>query len=417
MQKDSQLTQRSCWCGQNHLSAFAPDYRLCHSCGTLVSQAGLADDRYLVQNDEADFYGKQYWLAHMAADLGLPPIQERARLDLPQRCVHWLRELLSFRQPPARVLEMGAAHGAFVALMRWVGFDATGLEMSPWVAKLARDTFQIPMIEGPIERQELAPGSFDVIVANDVMEHLPDPRTTLGCAVKLLKPDGLLVIQMPEFVEGKSYAERLACRERFLEHTKVPTEHLYLYSKRSAALMLSRLGLPHLEFCPPMFDYDMYFMASRQRLQRLAPAAVATCLKATAVGRLVLALLDKFEESERLLRLYQESEGDRNARLQLIGKLSRNLHLVNDELDSQLRTIQQQGKMIRAHQAHTLAMKNALAFLQTSCLDSGQAIWSRMPKTLAKLLLPGWVQRKLRKRASAPPDPSPPATMKSGSRI
>ena len=101
-----QNTHRPCWCGNDRLTAFAPAYCLCQACGTLVSQAGLANDSYLVHDDETDFYGKKYWLDHMAEDLGLPRIQDRARLDLPERCVFWLRHLLKFSLPPAKVLEL-----------------------------------------------------------------------------------------------------------------------------------------------------------------------------------------------------------------------------------------------------------------------------------------------------------------------
>src|SRR5262245_14072418 len=117
MREQPRRTARNCWCGNQTLAEFSSDYRLCQACGTLVSQVGMVDEGCLVQDDESDFYGKNYWLGHMANDLGLPNIRERARLDLPERCLYWLRHLLSFRLPPARVLELGAAHGGFVALL------------------------------------------------------------------------------------------------------------------------------------------------------------------------------------------------------------------------------------------------------------------------------------------------------------
>ncbi len=411
-----QDTQRPCWCGSNELSAFAPAYGLCKTCGTLVSQAGLANDNYLVQNDETDFYGKKYWLDHMADDLGLPRIQDRARLDLPERCVYWLRHLLSYRLPPAKVLELGAAHGAFTALMRWAGFDATGLELSPWVAELARSTFLVPMLLGPIERQNLVAGSCDVIVANDVMEHLPDPLATLGAVVKLLKPDGVLIIQMPEFVEGKNHAERVAAGERFLEHTKIPTEHLYLYSRRSAGLLLGRLGLDHLEFSQAIFDYDMYFMASRQPLRRHDQEAIAASLQTTPTGRMAMALLDKDAQTRRLTQLWQEAEADRHARLEIISKLSRNLDIVSKDLEAQLHNTQQQGKIIRTHQAHTQNMQDAVEFLQATCLDSNFGGWPGVPRLLVKLLLPEWIKRRVRKRVGAGKTPASQTTSISGMR-
>ena len=38
----------------------------------------------------------------------------------------------------------------------------------------------------------------------DVLEHLPQPKTTLELCLKILKPDGILIIQTPMFPAGQS---------------------------------------------------------------------------------------------------------------------------------------------------------------------------------------------------------------------
>jgi len=165
------------------LPAFSPEYALCASCGTLVSRVGLTAEEIVVHDDPQAFYGKDYWLGHQVKDLGNPDIFQRARADMPERCLYWLRTLLRYQLPPGRVLEIGCAHGGFVALLRAIRFDGIGLEMSPWVVEFARRTFGIPMLQGPIEEQQLAEQSFDAIVLNDVVEHLVDPVASLGfCA-------------------------------------------------------------------------------------------------------------------------------------------------------------------------------------------------------------------------------------------
>jgi 2-polyprenyl-3-methyl-5-hydroxy-6-metoxy-1,4-benzoquinol methylase len=333
-------TRRECWCGNRQLGPFSVDYRVCKSCGTLVSQAGLADDGYLVNNDDADFYGKQYWLGHQAQELGLPQIQDRARLDLPERCLYWLRHVLAYVRPQAKVLELGSAHGGFVALLRLAGYDATGLEMSPWVAQLARDIFGVPMLVGPVEQQGLEPGSYDAVVAHDVMEHLPDPLGTLGAAVKLLKPNGVLFIQMPEYPDGRSCEDLLADKDRFLEHTKEPTEHLYLYSKRAAQAALRRLGLTCVQFHRPLFDYDMYFVAGRQPRQACSLEDLPAQLTGTPQARVLLALLDKCNEVERYVALWHASEKDRADRLSVINDIGAKLEASQVDCDARLKAIQ-----------------------------------------------------------------------------
>src|SRR4051812_15425857 len=188
---------RPCWCGNNNLEAFSPAYEVCRECGTLVSQYDQGGDVSRVRDDESDLYGREYWFSHMERDLGFVNIHERARTDLPERCAHWLRTLLKYKLPPARTLELGAAHGGFVALLKLAGFDAAGLELSPWIADFARKTFGVPMLQGPIEKQSVAPGSLDGLVMMDVIEHLPDPVGTLSSCARLLKADGVFLVQTP----------------------------------------------------------------------------------------------------------------------------------------------------------------------------------------------------------------------------
>src|SRR5580765_3443124 len=359
MRESKQRIQRSCWCGNEKLAEFCADYCLCRSCGTLVSQAGLANEDYVSKEDESGFYGKSYWLDKRDDELALPRIQDRARLDLPERCVYWLRHLLTFHLPPAKVLEMGASHGGFVALMGLAGYDAVGLEMSPWVADFARTTFRVPMLLGGIEKQALMPGSFDIVVANDVMEHLPDPLTTLGAAVKLLGPKGILVIQMPEFVEGKSHAERVAHKERFLEHTRRPDEHLYLYSQRAARLCLARLGLEHVAFFPAIFDYDMYLVASRQTLQCRSTDDMEAFLQETPQGRLLLALIDRAQDNQRLTGKWLEAEGNNTSHLQNMKDLEHQLAVSEADRAARLRKMKKLEQMVRASQEDSVARLRA----------------------------------------------------------
>src|SRR6476620_1888495 len=122
---------RACWCARSELRPFSPEYEVCASCGTLVSRFRNDRDVSRVSSDDSDLYGKDYWFGHMENDLGFANIYQRARTDLTERVPHWLKTLLKYRVPPARVLELGSAHGGFVATLKWAGFDASGLELSP----------------------------------------------------------------------------------------------------------------------------------------------------------------------------------------------------------------------------------------------------------------------------------------------
>jgi 2-polyprenyl-3-methyl-5-hydroxy-6-metoxy-1,4-benzoquinol methylase len=326
----------TCWCGNSDLLPFGPEYGECRACGTLVYLKKVLPEQLLVRDDETDFYGKKYWLEHQQDAFGYVDIHARARNDLTERNLHWLKVLLKYRLPPAEVLELGCAHGSFVALMQQTGFQASGTEMSPWVVDFGKKTFGITVHSGPVESLDLPSASLDVIALMDVLEHLPDPLATMRHCLELLKPEGLLLIQTPQFREGISHEALIDSKSTFLEQLK-SDEHLYLFSERSVTDLFRRLGAEHLQFEPAIFaHYDMFFVVSRTPLQVNAPEQIEAALLATPSGRLALALLDM----EKLARK-QDNTGQLNA---VIGQLQEQLQTSEADRAARLEVIERQGR-------------------------------------------------------------------------
>jgi 2-polyprenyl-3-methyl-5-hydroxy-6-metoxy-1,4-benzoquinol methylase len=311
-----------CWCGNQEFAQYGPEYLRCRTCASLVSRDQPGDRVLRVQNDGLDFYGKAYWFTHQEQDLHQPNLQDRARSDLSERCLHWLRTVLKYRLPPARVLELGCAHGGFTAMLRSIGFDAAGLELSPSVVDYAQRTFRIPMLTGPLEDQRLEDSSFDVIVLMDVLEHLPDPLRTMRRALDLLSDGGFLLIQTPSVPEDVEYEQLAQRSDRFIEQLK-SNEHLFMFTPTALRRFFTSLGAPNVVFEPAMFPwYDMFAVVSRATLLTNGWVRAESALMASPSGRFVLALLDASEKARVMQDRLQESEADRNARLANIEKLT-----------------------------------------------------------------------------------------------
>jgi SAM-dependent methyltransferase len=295
---DPAMAANACWCGNDRLENFSPGYFKCPRCETLVSARMPPGDVTSVDAGEAGLYGKEYWFSYQEKDVGYPNIVARARTDLPERCVHWLRTLLTYKPPPARTLELGAAHGGFVALLGLAGYESGGLELSPWIAQFARNTFRVPMMQGPVERQLIEPATLDALILMDVAEHLPDPLATLSHCLRLLTRDGVMLVQTPAVPEGKSFEQMQADADPFLHQLK-PDEHLYLFSRRAARELLERIGCRDVRFEPAIFaQYDQFLIASAGTLTQHTPAEVRAALEATPGGRLAGALLDAAEQRD-----------------------------------------------------------------------------------------------------------------------
>ena len=321
-----------CWCGNESLEVFSDDYFRCARCETLVAARMPDPKNLLAGQDEQGFYGRSYFESYQSEKLGLPPITERARQDLAERCVHWLRALLKYKLPPAKILELGSAHGGFVALLRWAGYHATGLELSQWVVDFARKTFGVPMLQGPIEEQSAQPQSLDAIALMDVLEHLPDPANTLQHCVRLLKTDGILLIQTPSYREGMSLEQMVAAGDEFVKML-LPDQHLYLFSKRSVAELLRRVGAEHVQFETAIFPaYDMFLAGTMAPASVIPEEKIQVALSVSRDGRLVRALLDLRSSFEGLAARNAEAEADRANRLRVINEQGQRLAELDDAI-------------------------------------------------------------------------------------
>ncbi|RME68791.1 MAG: methyltransferase domain-containing protein [Verrucomicrobia bacterium] len=317
---------RVCWCQCKTLRPFGGGYLHCARCESLVFEKLPDDDLAVINDEDGDLYGRNYYLQHLVKDFGYPDLDTRLRSDLPERCLHWLITLLKYKRPGAKILELGCGHGASVALFRAAGYDATGLELSPWLVAFAQEKWQIPVLQGPLEQQNIEPGSLDAIVAFDVFEHLIDPQKTANLCASLLKKDGILIIQTPEYPARTSFEELRKQNHPFLTQLK-PVEHLHLFSNQAARKLMRNAGLTWFVNEPAIFaHYDQYFVASRKKPAVIEAKEMEESLRRTVPGRLVQAMIDlragaaRNNDSQSLQCQLAEAQADRAERLRVISR-------------------------------------------------------------------------------------------------
>ena len=337
-----------CWCGGTQFDKFSSLYLKCKKCKTLVLTTWPSQETFRVVDDQKDFYGKKYYDSHLTSQYGYPALAQRAITDLPERCLYWLRAVMKYKLPPGRALELGCGHGGFVALLRWSGFDASGLELSPGLVDFARETFDIPMFLGPIEDQKIEKESLDVIALMDVLEHLPDPMKTMKHCFSLLKQTGIVLVQTPRYDEGKTYEQMKARQDPFLEQFK-EKEHIYLFSENSIREFFHRLGSAHIVSEPAYFPhYDMFLVVSRRPLKPKSDHLTVQSLSQTIGGRMIMAMLDVDNRCKNIENQLKTSESDRAKRLTVIEEQGRKLVGVGSDRDRRPGAPSQVGRGDRA---------------------------------------------------------------------
>jgi 2-polyprenyl-3-methyl-5-hydroxy-6-metoxy-1,4-benzoquinol methylase len=137
----------------------------------------------------------------------------------------------------SRLLDVGAALGLFVERARAAGWQAVGLEPSPWAADYARDVLRQPVRTGKLPDVGVPEESCDVVTLWEVLEHLPDPRDTLSSIRRVLTPGGVLALSTPD--AGSAVARLLG--SRWPGWTKIP-EHLYFFDRATLRRLLMETG-------------------------------------------------------------------------------------------------------------------------------------------------------------------------------
>jgi SAM-dependent methyltransferase len=105
------------------------------------------------------------------------------------------RQVLADRRP-GRILDVGAGLGTFLAIAREEGWTVAGTEVSETAVAHAHDAYGIDLLPGELQSDSII-GPFDVIALWHVIEHVPDPVSTLSICRSLLHPDGILILGLP----------------------------------------------------------------------------------------------------------------------------------------------------------------------------------------------------------------------------
>lgn len=126
-----------------------------------------------------------------------------ALLDKPLPHIQkWLDHIRSVRPlAQCRLLEIGPGQGLFLWWASQQGCEVMGLEPSPEFQVVLREA-NLPYVAGTLETADVEElGKFDVIAMFHVLEHFYDPNSALEKCHALLKPDGILVVEVPNILK------------------------------------------------------------------------------------------------------------------------------------------------------------------------------------------------------------------------
>jgi 2-polyprenyl-3-methyl-5-hydroxy-6-metoxy-1,4-benzoquinol methylase len=141
-----------------------------------------------------------------------------------------------------RILDIGSAAGHFLELAKERGWQCTGIELGSKAADYS-ENLGLTIIREPLHSDLFPPQSFDVVSMWDLFEHLPYPNQALQDIKKMLSPEGIVAMIVPN---SGSLAARIM-RERC--NMFIGSKHLNMFNHKNLESMLSKHGFEvlHME--------------------------------------------------------------------------------------------------------------------------------------------------------------------------
>ncbi|MBI4982361.1 MAG: methyltransferase domain-containing protein [Candidatus Omnitrophica bacterium] len=166
-----------------------------------------------------------------------------------------LNKLIRFRRK-GRILDVGCAAGFLLDEAKKLGWEVSGVELSSWAVKYAKQEFGLNVFEGGLKDAGFAYNYFDAVVMTDVIEHLPDPRMVLEEARRILKTDGILCISTPDI-------ESLLSKILGAKWWGIQQSHLFYFSRKTINRMLDAAGFKVIKYSPYARVFSSQYLASR----------------------------------------------------------------------------------------------------------------------------------------------------------
>lgn len=148
-----------------------------------------------------------------------------------------IKEIESILRADAKVLDVGSSTGHFLNALAPYVRETVGIEFNRDNAAFSR-SLGITTYTEPIENTDLSPASFDLITLFQILEHVEEPVKFLQSLGRYLKPNGHLVVEVPNLDDAllSIYNVRAFADFWFIE------PHLYYFNTATLKKILEKAG-------------------------------------------------------------------------------------------------------------------------------------------------------------------------------
>lgn len=193
-------------------------YVRCKSCKTVYQNPRPTYNKEFVENAYEDYADGRWFYEEEG-------YYEKNAIEFDKE----LKEILLYDKKRSAVLDIGPGVGLFLYSAKKIYPVCVALEISKNLAKIIEKKIGTPVFSDSFEtfNPEM---KFSCINMSHVIEHIPNPNEWLQKAKKLLEPEGVLVVDVPNWFSWaqklKFYLKKIGLRKGEWPPQKTP-EHLY----------------------------------------------------------------------------------------------------------------------------------------------------------------------------------------------
>ncbi len=230
-------TTERCWCGgrSDAPSPHSVHYRVCPRCG-----AHYASRRLKADCIEKFYSFEGYWQHRQQSKLHPTLFERQQLLEADGRVQCWIDAMERHTGGNrGTAVEVGCAEGTLLLHLRKLGWQTVGIEPDAQTAAAVSERTGLDVRAGVFP--EVPAPACDLFIANDVLEHVPDPLRFLQAARSALKPGGIIFLQLP--LLEKEQPDFGHMTDKVFD----PQEHVFIYSRDALATLLETAEFEVLE--------------------------------------------------------------------------------------------------------------------------------------------------------------------------
>lgn len=198
-------------------------YLKCFSCSHVFVE------NFLEENSLVELYTNFYNRSKGPVNLKSESTNELSSLSL------WLNGDKSspsrWVQEPGKVLDIGCGYGSSLVYLESKGCQVEGIDADKNVEKVAREN-NLNIRVGVFCKTDYKKEYFDAVIMSQVLEHCLSPRQTLNDVGEILKPGGLCILSIPNYLSFNAF-----CFGRKWIHWHSPY-HQHFFSRDSLKAFL-----------------------------------------------------------------------------------------------------------------------------------------------------------------------------------